>query len=142
MIWLLSNLWWALPVLLVLVAAVAAFAGPGLPVVLAALRRVPVRVWLALAAITLLGATFQAGRHYERSILAAAEDKAVAKASESVKRHTDAAKAEKAAARTESKEAADEVRDAVAALPDSCPPLPDGVRESVQRQVQAARAGM
>jgi hypothetical protein len=134
-IWLLSNAWW-----LVLVAiAVLALINPTL---LALLRRVPLRAWLALAAVALLGLSFQAGRWYERSQVEKKAAAADVKAGETVTKSKARAEKVRKAITEETEDAVAEVEAAVAALPDTCPPLPDGVRDSVQRQVQAAREGV
>ena len=141
MIWLLSNLWWLVPVLLVLVAAVAVFAGPGLPVVLALLRRVPWQAWALLGAVALLGATFQAGRHYERGVLAEAEKKAEASADARAAKASAAATAKVEAARaTISKETADAAAEVRVILRDrACPAVPDRVHELGREAVERAR---
>jgi hypothetical protein len=137
-IWLLSNVWW-----LVLVAiAVLALINPTL---LALLRRVPLRAWLVLAAVALLGLSFQAGRWYERSqhrtAQATAEAQADAKAIKAGGRA--AAKAQEASAtiQKETQDAAAEVRvilrDRV--CPAAAPRVHELGREAVERAQQALR---
>lgn len=135
MIWLWSNAWWLGPGLVIALASLH-------PAGWALLRRVPLRAWLALAAVALLGLSFQAGRWYERSQVEKKAAAADVKAGEVVtKSKARVAKARKAITE-ETEDAVAEVEAAVAALPDTCPPLPDGVRESVQRQIEGARAGV
>lgn len=128
MIWLLSNLWWLVPALFALVALGFVFAGPGLPVLLALLRRVPVAAWAVLGGIALVGLAFQGGRWYERSQVAdaqaAAEKKADVRADKVAGKATAKADAAKADIRKDSDNAQTEVRTIIRTLPASCPELP------------------
>jgi len=134
-IWLWSNLWWLVPVLVI---------GAGLahPIPRALLRRVPVRAWAILGVFMLLGLTFQLGRWYERSTVREKEVKADVKAAKVVTESKTRVGTIRKTTYKESADAVANVEAAVAALPDTCPALPDSVRESVQRQVEAARDGV
>lgn len=135
MIWLLSNAWWLVPVAIGLLALVH-------PATLVIIRRVPARAWAVIGAAALLGAAFQSGRFYERSVQREADKTLDAKAGVAVKQSK--GRAEKAR-RDITKGTADvvaQVRTEIRYLPATCPALPNSVRESVQRQVQAARDGV
>lgn len=139
MIWLLSNVWWL--ALLVLVLAGLHPAGWAL------LRRVPARVWLVLAAVVVLGLSFQAGRWYERSqhrsAQATAEARVDAKAIKAGGRA--AAKAQEASA-TISKETTDAAAEVRVILRDrACPAgaeLPPRVHELGEQAVERARRAL
>jgi hypothetical protein len=139
-IWLLSNVWWLVPVLVGVLALIN-------PSLLALLRRVPARAWLALAAIALLGLSFQAGRWYERSqhraAEATAEGRADAKALKAGGRA--AAKAQEASA-TISKETTDAAAEVRVILRDrACPAgaeLPPRVHELGEQAVERARRAL
>jgi biopolymer transport protein ExbB/TolQ len=139
-IWLLSNVWWLVPLL------IGGLALANLPMTLAVIRRVPRWLWLALAAVALLGLTFQSGRWYERrehqAAQEAAEKRADAKAGRVAKAAHERAQKARERIRQESEEATDEAQAAVDALPDTCPPLPDELREHAQREVERARRGV
>jgi hypothetical protein len=134
-IWLWANAWWWVPLLVLALASLH-------PAGWALLRRVPARVWLPVLAVALLGLSFQAGRWYERSQVEKKAAAADVKAGETVTKSKARAEKVRKAITEETEDAVAEVEAAVAALPDTCPPLPDGVRDSVQRQVQAARDGV
>jgi membrane protein implicated in regulation of membrane protease activity len=139
-IWLLTNVWWLVPLL------IGGLALANLPMTLAVIRRVPVRVWLALAAVALLGLTFQSGRWVERrehrSAQEAAEKRADAKAGRVAKAAQERAEKARARIRQDTEESTDAAQDAVDALPATCPPLPDELRDIVQREVERARRGV
>lgn len=144
MIWLLSNIWWLVPALLGLVALGFAFAGPGLPVLLAGLRRVPAPVWAGLAAVALLGLTFQAGRWYERSAAkerqAAAEDRADTKAAKTAGRAAEKAEQATTEIRKESARVQVRIREVVRTVPGDCPAMPDELRDLLEHEVERTRA--
>lgn len=136
MIWLWSNLWWLVPVLI----GVAALAHP---VPRAVLGRVPLRWWLYLGVVALLGLTFQCGRWYERSVAreaaAAAEKKADVKAAGVAKSAFEQATKSSDTIRKESSDAATEVRTIIRTVPGACPPLPPRVHDLGRAAVEAAR---
>lgn len=132
MIWLLSNIWWLVPVAIGILALAH-------PATLGALRRVPLRVWAGIAAVALLGATFQAGRFYERSVQREASKALDAKAGAAVKKSKDRAKVITEDVSEDTADAVTKVRTDIRYLPATCPDLPDSVRESVQKRVEAAR---
>lgn len=140
MIWLLTNIWWLVPV------AIGLLALANLPMTLAVIRRVPVRVWLALAAVALLGLTFQAGRWYERraqeAAQATAEARADRKAADVAKRSHERAQKAGKAIRERTEESTDAAREIVGSLPATCPDLPNELRDIVQQQVERARRGL
>ena len=135
MIWLWSNLWWLVPV---------AVLGAGLahPVPRALLRRVPVRFWLGLGVVMLLGLTFQLGRWYERSVARetaeAKEVKADVKAAGVAEKANTEAREGSVVIRKESSDAAAEVRTIIRTVGD-CPPLPARVHDRGRAAVEAAR---
>jgi methylthioribose-1-phosphate isomerase len=138
-LWLASNVWWLVPV------AVGVLALVNLPMTLAVIRRVPVRVWLALGVVALLGLTFQAGRWYERSqheqAQEAAEAKADAKAATVAKKAAiDAGKAT-AKIRERTEEAADEIEREMGAV-DCAVPIPDRVRDELAGATRRAREAL
>jgi biopolymer transport protein ExbB/TolQ len=138
-IWLLTNVWWLVPLV------VGGLALANLPMTLAVIRRVPVRVWLAVAAVALLGLTFQAGRWYERrehqAAQEAAEKRADAKAGRVAKQAQERTRkaVERIHERTE--EAADEIdRQMEPVCPDV--PLPSVVRDDLADAVRRAREAL
>ena len=141
MIWLLSNVWWLVPAGIGVLALIN-------PAFLALLRRVPARAWLVLAAVALLGLSFQAGRWYERSqhraAEATAEGRADAKAIKAGGRA--AAKAQEASATIskETTDAAAEVRTITRPVRAACPPaeLPPRVHELGEQAVERARRAL
>jgi len=101
---------------------------------------VPARWWIRLGVLALFGLTFQCGRWYERSVAQerqeAAEKRADAKA-ERVARKA-GQQADAARKRFEKESVVNEqIREVVRYL--HCDPLPDGVRDALQRKVEAAR---
>ena len=143
MFWLLANLWWLVPLVIGLMAAVFAFSGPGLPAMVALLRRVPWQVWAAVAFIGWTGLAVQCGRWIERSAIEqrqeAAEAKADAKADRVAKQAQGEAKKARDTIRKESDDAQAEVRTIVRTLPATCPSQPDRLRELGDAAVQGAR---
>lgn len=137
MIWLLSNVWWLVPVAFGLLAMAN-------PAFLSLLRRVPLRAWLVLGAIALLGLSFQAGRWYERSqhrsAQAAAEARADAKAAKVAKRASAKAQEASATIQKETDHAAAEVR--VILRDRACPAAPERVHELGQQAVERARRAL
>jgi len=136
----LGHLWWLIPAAIVLCAVLAAFLGPGATVVAAWAKSAPRAVWLAMAGVMVLGFSFQCGRWHERSVAQerqeAAEKRADAKA-ERVARKA-AQQADAARKRFEKESVVNEhIREVVRYL--HCDPLPDGVRDALQRKVEAAR---
>lgn len=133
MIWLLSNAWWLVPV----VIGVLALLNPGF---LALLRRVPARVWVAFAAVALLGLSFQAGRWYERSQHRSAQEAAEGRADAKViKAGGRAAAKAQAASATISKETTDAAAEVRVILRDrACPAVPDRVHEMGEQAVERA----
>jgi hypothetical protein len=140
-IWLLSNVWWLVPLLIGALALV----NPGL---LGLLKRVPARAWLALLAVALLGLSFQAGRWYERSehrsAQATAEGRADAKAIKAAGHATTKAQEASAAIQKETDHAAAEVRTITRTVRAACPPpdLPPRVHELGQQAVERARSAL
>lgn len=139
MIWLWSNVWWLVPLV------IGGLALANLPMTLSVIRRVPLKAWLALGVVALLGLTFQAGRWHERrahrSAQEAAEAKADAKAARVAKKATDAAKEATKRIQDRSEEAADEVdRQMEPVCPDV--PVPDGVRDQLGDAVRRAREAL
>lgn len=139
MIWLLSNVWWLVPVAVALLAL-------SHPAALAILKRVPARVWAALAAVALLGLSFQAGRWYERSqhrdAQATAQAKSLAKGQKAAQKAQEAATAVKIEVRQESENEAVQAREIVRYLPRTCPTQPDELRVIGRDAVEAARASV
>lgn len=135
MIWLLSNAWWLVPVAIGLLALAH-------PASLAILKRVPLRVWAIIGLLAALGASFQAGRHYERSVQREADKQLDAKAGTVVKESKERAEAVAGKVTKETANVAANVRTEIRYLPATCPAVPASVRESVQQQVQAARDGV
>jgi hypothetical protein len=140
-LWLLTNVWWLVPLL------IGGLALANLPMTLAVIRRVPVRVWLALAAVALLGLTFQSGRWYERraqeSAQEAAEKRADAKAGRVAKQAHDDAEKATAVIRDRTEDVADEVEremDGARVCPE--PVQPERVRELGEQAVEAARRAL
>lgn len=136
MIWLLTNVWWLVPVLIVVLASLS-------PAGWALVRRVPVRVWLVVLAVALLGLSFQAGRWHERSqhrsAQEAAESQADAKAVRVAKDAGAKADESRATFQKETQDVQVRIREVVRTVPATCPPMPDELRELLQRQVQGAR---
>ncbi len=136
MIWLWSNLWWLVPV-------VVLGAGLAHPIPRALLQRVPVRAWAILGVLMLLGLTFQLGRWYERSVAreaaVKAEQKADVKAAGVAEKATVEARESSDIIRKESSDAVQEVRTIIRTVPGQCPPLPDRVRDIGRAAVEAAR---
>lgn len=134
MIWLWSNFWWLGAVAIVALAALN-------PAGLALLRRVPLRYWLAIAAVALAGALFQAGRHYERGVLKEAakqaEKAADARAAKASARAAAKVEADRATISKETADAAAEVR--VILRDRACPAIPDRVHELGREAVERAR---
>lgn len=139
MIWLLSNLWWLGP--LVLLAAIALH-----PASWPILARVPARWWLAAAFVALLGLTFQAGRWYERSAAEKAQDKSENRADAKGEKVAGKAqaKAQEATATTrqEASDAQAEARVIVRTLPADCPEQPARLRELGESAVEATRRSL
>ena len=140
------NVWWLVPALSAL-GAVVVLVGGGGPLALRSLaQRVPALVWQALAAIVAvsLASSWLIGVGEDRceAKQVAAEKRADKKAVEVVADSKGRAATIRKTTTEETADAVADVEAAVAALPDTCPSLPDGVRESVQRQVEAARDGV
>jgi len=140
------NVWWLVPALFAL-GAVVVLVGGGGPLALRSLaQRVPALVWQALAAIVAvsLASSWLIGIGEARceAKQLAAEKRADKKAVEVVADSKGRAATIRKTTTEETADAVADVQAAVAALPDTCPSLPDGVRESVQRQVEAARDGV
>ena len=140
------NVWWLVPALFAL-GAVVVLVGGGGPLALRSLaQRVPALVWQALAAIVAvsLASSWLIGVGEDRceAKQVAAEKRADKKAVEVVADSKGRAATIRKTTTEETADAVADVQAAVAALPDTCPSLPDGVRESVQRQVEAARDGV
>lgn len=135
MIWLLSNIWWLVPVAIGILALAH-------PATLVVLRRVPLRVWLGIGLLAALGASFQAGRHYERSVQRESDKTLDAKAGGVVKESKERAEGVADKVTKGTADVAAKVRTEIRYLPATCPAVPASVRESVQQQVEAARAGM
>lgn len=140
MIWLLTNIWWLVPVAIGLLALLN-------PTTALLLRKVPRRVWLALGAVALLGLTFQAGRWYERAAQeaaqATAEARADRKAADAAKAATDRAGKATAKIRARTEDAADDVQremDSVRVCPE--PAQPAGVSERGREAVRRAREAL
>ena len=146
MIWLLVNTWWLLPALAALGAGIAVALGVGLPVLRSLAKRVPALVWQGLAGVLAvsLASSWLIGIGEARceAKQVAAEKRADKKAVEVVADSKGRAATIRKTTTEETADAVADVQAAVAALPDTCPSLPDGVRESVQRQVEAARDGV
>lgn len=136
MIWLWSNLWWLGP-LLVLVAGLAH------PVPRKLLEQVPTRWWIRLGVLALFGLTFQCGRWYERSVAQqrqeAAEKRADAKGERVAKRaQGEAGKAKDGF--TKEQQTSERIREVVRYL--ECEPMPAGLRDDIQRKVEATRRSL
>ena len=133
MIWLWSNLWWLGPALVLA-------AGLAHPVPRKLLEQVPARWWIRLGVLALFGLTFQLGRWYERSVAQerqeAAEKRADAKGAAAAKK-ADIAAQEAGKRLNKERQTNDRIREVVRYV--ACDPLPDGVRDALQRKVEAAR---
>lgn len=140
------NVWWLVPALFALGAVAALVSGVGLPALRSLAQRVPALVWQALAAVIAVSLASSwligigEGRCEAKQL--AAEKRADKKAVEVVADSKGRAATIRKTTTEETADAVADVQAAVAALPDTCPSLPDGVRESVQRQVEAARDGV
>lgn len=138
MIWLWANFWWLAPLGIGLLALLH-------PATLLVLKRVPLKVWLALAVVALLGLSFQAGRWHERrahrSAQEAAEARADAKAARVAKKATDAAKEATKRIEDRTEEAADDVQREMDSV--GCDqPIPDVVRDELGDAVRRAREAL
>ena len=146
MIWLLLNAWWLVAALVALLALGAVLSGIGGPALLALAKRVPAPVYGALLAVIAMsvGSSWLVGVGEARceAKREAAEAKADVKAAGVVKTSKERAAKARQDITKESTDAVAQVRTEVRYLPRSCPELPDSVRESVQRQVEAARDGV
>lgn len=138
MIWLLSNLWWLVPV----AVGLALLAHP---VPRAFVKAVPPKWWLRLAVLAAFGLTFQAGRWYERDAAkdrqAAAEGKADVKAAKVSTATAEKVEADRTTIRKETSDAASEVRTIIRTVRAGCPadPVPERVHELGRAAVEAAR---
>ena len=123
-------------------ARMSDYAAEYLHTVSALLQRVPVRWWLGLGVVMLLGLTFQLGRWYERSVAResaeAREVKADVKAAGVAEKATADAREGAAIIRKESSDAVAEVRTIIRTV-GACPPLPARVHDVGRAAVEAAR---
>jgi biopolymer transport protein ExbB/TolQ len=137
-IWLWANAWWIGTLAIVALAVLH-------PAGLFLLRKVPLKAWLALAAVALLGLTFQSGRWYERrtqeSAQEAAEKRADAKAGRVAKAAQERAQKATQRIHERTEEAADEIdRQMEPVCPDV--PLPSVVRDDLADAVRRAREAL
>lgn len=145
MIWLLMNVWWLVPALVV-VAAVVAFLALGPLPARALASRVPLLVWQALALLVALSLSSSwlvgVGESRCEAKQAKAEDKADIKAAGVAAKAGTEAKDATTTIRKESSDAQAEARVIVRSLPAACSSQPDRLRELGESAVEAARGSV
>lgn len=145
MIWLLLNVWWLVPALVAVAAAVALLSGLGGPALLALAKRAHPGVWAALAAVVVLslasGWLVRVGEDRCRAAHEAADARADVKAAKVSAATTAKVEADRATITKETTDAAAEVRTIVRTVRAGCPadPVPERVHDLGRAAVEAAR---
>lgn len=144
MIWLLSNVWWLVPLAIGGLALFAFLsAGPGaLAIYLKIPRWLRLTVGSLVILLTAYSFGYDSGLESCRSAQEAGDDKADAKASRVAKGAQAKAQEALEGIRKETKESTDEAEQIVAGLPATCPPLPERLRELGRDAVQGASREM
>lgn len=145
--WLIGNLYWLLPALLVLGVGLALAFGVW-PVVVATFGRLP-PLAQALALVVLATLIAGSGMYAKgkadglascRATQAGAEDRADAKGAKVAAGAQAKAQEARTDIRKETSDVQVRIREVVRTVPGACPAMPDELRDLLQRQVEAARA--